>query len=181
MKKMILTLVAVIAISSTALAQDQQGPRPERKFSKTEMAKHRTDEMAKEYKLSDKQAKQLQALNEKYADKMGGPRHGHHHHGHLGMKPPKDDKRPEAKKTDGTTQATPQQPPKEGKRPELTEEQKKQMEAEHKQMETTRKAYDAELQKIMTADQFKQYQEDMKKRGPRGHHGPRPPRDGEKK
>ena len=67
MKKMILTLVAVIAISSTALAQDQQGPRPERKFSKTEMAKHRTDEMAKEYKLSDKQAKQLQALNEKYA------------------------------------------------------------------------------------------------------------------
>ena len=63
MKKMILTLVAVIAISSTALAQDQQGPRPERKFSKTEMAKHRTDEMAKEYKLSDKQAKQLQALN----------------------------------------------------------------------------------------------------------------------
>ena len=51
MKKMILTLVAVIAISSTALAQDQQGPRPERKFSKTEMAKHRTDEMAKEYKL----------------------------------------------------------------------------------------------------------------------------------
>ena len=29
MKKMILTLVAVIAISSTALAQDQQGPRPD--------------------------------------------------------------------------------------------------------------------------------------------------------
>ena len=112
---------------------------------------------------------------------MGGPRHGHHHHGHPGMKPPKDDKRPEAKKTDGTTQATPQQPPKEGKRPELTEEQKKQMEAERKQMEATRKAYDAELQKIMTADQFKQYQEDMKKRGSRGHHGPRPPRDGEKK
>lgn len=181
MKKMILTLVAALTVSMAALAQDQQNQCKDPKFSKTEMVKHRTDKMAKDYKLSDKQAKQLQALNEKYADKMGGGRHGHHHHGHPGMKPPKDDKRPEAKKVDGTTQATPQQPPKDGKRPELTEEQKKQMEAEHKQMEATRKAYDAELQKIMTADQFKQYQEDMKKRGPRGHHGPRPPRDGEKK
>ena len=181
MKKLILTLVAAFAVSSVALAQDQQEPRPERKFSKTEMAKHRTDEMTKEYKLSDKQAKQLQALNEKFADKMGGPGRGHHHHGHPGMKPPKDGKRPEAKKADGTTQATPQQPPKDGKRPELTEEQKKQMEAEHKQMEANRKAYDAELQKIMTPDQFKQYQSDMQKRGPRGHHGPRPPRDNQKK
>ena len=44
-------------------------------------------------------------------------------------------------------------PPKEGKHLE-----------HHKKMEETMKAYDAELKKIMTEDQFKVYQADMQKR-----------------
>ena len=43
------------------------------------------------------------------------------------------------------------------------QEHRKEMDKHHKEMEATRKAYDAELQKIMTADQFKTYQADHKK------------------
>lgn len=174
MKKMIMTLMAAVLVSSAALAQDdkQKGQRPEKKFDKTEMIKHRTDKTVKKYKLDDKQAKQLLELNTEYAEKMEprghhGP-HGHHGHG------PRPSMKPGDKKVDGTTGATPQPPKGEakdgkrdgkpkGKRPELTEEQKAKMEADRKEREATMKAYDAKLQKIMTADQFKQYQEDMKK------------------
>lgn len=64
-------------------------------------------------------------------------------------------------KTDAETGATDQQP-QEKKRPELTEEQK---------------AYNTELQKIMTDEQFKKYRADKEKYGGRGHkHGPREPK-----
>ena len=154
MKKIILTMMAAMLVSTSALAQEEskQEQRPERKFDKTEMIKHRTDETVSRYKLNDKQAKQLLELNTKYADKMTprGPR-GHHpgHHGEgRPPMPPKDmkGKRPEPPKDDAKMQ-----------------EHRKEMDKHHKEMEATRKAYDAELQKIMTADQFKSYQEDMKK------------------
>ena len=144
MKKMIVTMMAALLVSTTAMAQEQENPqRPQRKFDKTEMVKHRTDETVSRYKLNDKQAKQLLELNTKYADKMG-PR-GPHHHGHHGAgrppMPPKDDK---------------------AQRPEPPKDDSK-MQERRKEMEANMKAYDAELQKIMTADQFKSYQEDMKK------------------
>ena len=47
-------------------------------------------------------------------------------------------------------------------------------------MEKDMKAYDEELQKIMTPEQYKNYKADMEKRrkegphGPRGQRGPRP-------
>lgn len=154
MKKLMMTMVAAVLMSATATAQNEgQDKRPEKKFDKTEMIKHRTDEMVKRYQLNDKQAKQLLDLNTKYADKMR-PHGGPHHHGPKGGpgRPPKDGKDVKGQRPE---------PPKDGKGPK----------ADRQQMEETMKAYDAELQKIMTADQFKAYQADMQKR--REHHGPR--------
>lgn len=146
MKRMIVTMMAAMLIGTSAIAQEEKNDkRPQRKFDKTEMVKHRTDETVSRYKLNDKQAKQLLELNTKYADKMGGPRGPHrrgHHHGagHKPM-PPKDMK---------------------GQRPEPPKDDSK-MQERRKEMEATMKAYDTELQKIMTADQFKNYQADQKK------------------
>ena len=166
MKRIIMTMAAAVLMSSAVLAQEKkEGQRPERKFDKTEMIKHRTDETVKQYSLNEKQAAKLLELNTKYADKMG-PR-GPHRGGpgrHHGMRP--------GPKPDGETAATPQQPKDEKKRPELTEEQKAKMKAEREEMQQTMKAYDAELQKIMTDEQYKQYKADMEKRrqhGPRHH------------
>ena len=153
MKKIIVTMMAAMLVSTAAMAQDAKNEqRPPRKFDKTEMIKHRTDETVSRYKLSDKQAKQLLELNTKYADKMG-PR-GPHHHGRPGAgrppMPPKDEK---------------------GQRPEPPKDDSK-MKEHRKEMEATMKAYDDEIKKIMTADQYKSYQADQKKmrekrRGPR--------------
>ena len=157
MKRMILTMMAAALVSMTALAQEEkQGQRPEPKFDKAEMVKHRTDETVKRYNLNDKQAQQLLELNNKYADKMG-PRPPHR--GHMGGpgRPPKD-------KGDGKCQCP--KPQKDDQRPAPPKDEKR---AEHhKKMKETMEAYNAELQKIMTADQFKSYQEDMQKR--REHH-----------
>ena len=164
MKKMIFTMMAAVMVSTSAMAQDAQNDqRPERKFDKAEMVKHRTDETVSRYKLNDKQAKQLLELNTKYADKMEprGPRHHHHDAGRPPM-PPKDMKgeRPE--------------PPKDmkGERPEPPKDMKCQcqkppkddnkMKERHQEMKAAMEAYDAELQKIMTEDQYKNYKADQK-------------------
>ena len=153
MKKYFVTMIAAVMVCTNAMAQDAQNEqRQDRKFDKTEMIKHRTDETVSRYKLSDKQAKQLLELNTKYADKMGprGPRHhGHHGAGRPPM-PPKDDK---------------------AQRPEPPKDDSK-MQERRKEMEANMKAYDAELKKILTDDQYKNYQADQKRmrekrRGPR--------------
>lgn len=153
MKKLVMTMAAVVLMGSVAVAQESEkkGKRPERKFDKTEIVKHRTDEVVKKYGLSEKQAAQLLELNTQYAEKMGpGPRRGHHHGGRPGMGHPdhhgKDSlkARPVPPRTDGTTQATPQATP------------------QHKEREAAMKAYEAELQKIMTAEQYEQYKSDRR-------------------
>lgn len=164
MKQKMMTMIAAVLICAAATAQDKQADkRPEKKFDKQEMIRHRTNEDVKRYGLNDKQAADLLELNTKYADKMGGPRH-HHHHGKKGGKGP-----------DATTGATPQepkgdkQPPKDGKkRPELTPEQKAKFDAERKEREANRQAYESELKKIMTSEQFESWQADQKKH--RHHH-----------
>ena len=152
MKRMVLTLMAAALVCSSAFAQEKKDEqRPEPKFDKAEMVKHRTDETVKRYNLNDKQAKQLLELNNKYADKMG-PRPPHHGPKGGPGRPPKDK---------GDAKGQRPEPPKDGKRPTPPQDGKHQ--EHHKQMEETMKAYDAELQKIMTAEQFKNYQADMQK------------------
>ena len=149
MKRMTLTLMAALLIATSAMAQEEKNEaRQPRKFDKTEMVKHRTNETVSRYKLSDKQAKQLLELNTKYADKMG-PR-GPHHPGHPGH--------PGA--------GRPPMPPKDAKanRPPMPPKDDSKMKEHRKEMEKNMKAYDAELKKIMTAEQYKSYQDDMKNR-----------------
>mgnify|MGYP002626982802 CR=1 FL=1 len=121
MKKLMMTMIAAVMMSSAAFAQDNQKECKcsEKKADNTEMVKHRTDKMVKKYGLNDQQAAQLLEVNTKYSDKME-PR-GQHHHPGKG-RPPKDGKKMD-KKTDGNTGATAQQT-QESKRQELTEEQR---------------------------------------------------------
>ena len=145
MKQLMMTIAAMLFISSTALAQEKNDER------KQEMIKHRTERTVKAYNLNEKQAKQLLELNTKYADMMR-PRHHHGGPDHHGMK----GQRPE--------------PPKDmkGKRPEPPKGDKKEM---REKMEKDMKAYDEALQKIMTPSQYKSYKADMEKRRKEG---PRP-------
>ena len=156
MKKMMMTMIAAVLMSSAAFAQEEKKCECKCKQpDKTEMVKHRTDRVVKKYGLNDQQAASLLELNTKYADKFGGPR-GHHGKKHEGQ-------------ADATTGATTPQPRGDKKRPELTEEQKAQFEARRQEMEANRKAYETELKKILTEDQFKQYEADMKKHKRHGH------------
>ena len=142
MKQIVITIVAAVMFSMTAMAQDQ-----EKGNKKEEMIKHRTEMMVKDYNLDEKQAKQLLELNTKYADMMR-PMHRHGGPGHHGMR---------------------------GQRPEPPKGDTKEM---HEKMEKDMKAYDEELQKILTPEQYKNYKSDMEKRrieGPRGPHGQRGP------
>jgi hypothetical protein len=163
MKQIVMALTATLMMATAASAQDNKQQRPERRMDPSEMIQKRTDNTVKTYGLNEDQAKKLLELNKKYADKMGpGPRG--HRHGRPGMRPG----RP------GHDQEADRQAMKPERRPELTAEQKEKMKAAREEHEKVREAYDAELQKIMTAEQYTQYKADMEKRrhgGPRGHRG----------
>ena len=161
MKKILMTLAAAFIMSATAFAQGGFGGG---QFDPEQMIQMRTDRTVEQYKLNAEQAKQLLELNKKYNDRlmggfgrMGGGRRG----GGMGQGGPGGG---------GFGQG--------GQMPELTEEQRAQMEEARKKREEAQKEYDAELEKIMTPDQFKQYQEDQKNRRQRGfgggQRGPRP-------
>ena len=144
MKKLIFSIIAVMSLT-TAIAQDNDRPRRDgqRNFDRTEMLKRRTDDVVKKYNLNSEQAEKLLALNTKFADKLN-PRMGGFGRG-RGSRPA-----PNFGGGNG------------GNRPEMTEEQRAQFEQMRKQREENQKAYEAELEKILTPDQFKSYQEDMK-------------------
>ena len=80
MKKIVLTMIAAMAMSLSAMAQDTAQVR--RQFNPEQMAKMRTDAVVKKYGLNDDQAKKLLDLNTRFAGKirpmgpMGGQRRG---------------------------------------------------------------------------------------------------------
>lgn len=134
MKKLMLTLAAVMLIGTAAMAQDDN--KKEKKLDKTEMVKKHTERMATKYKLDEKQAKKLLDLNTKYADKPNmGPGMG------QGMGPGRNGVRPERK--------------------QMTDEQKKQMQERRQQRQANMEAYKTELKKILNDEQLKQYETDM--------------------
>ena len=137
MKQIMISIAAMLMLSTAAMAQDNQGQRPNRQgFDRTEMIQRRTDGVVQKYGLNEEQAKQLLSLNTKFADMMG-PRGG--------------------QMSDSLRQ----------------------------QMAEQQKAYEEELQKIMTPEQYKSYQADQEQRrqqfggqrGPRGQRGQRPNRE----
>jgi len=165
MKKMIMAIAAMM-ITAVATAQEtKQTQKPEEnQLDRTEMIKQRTDETVKKYGLNEEQAKKLLEANTKYADKFPSPRgfRGGPRGGQGGQRPGGGfgtDRRERPSMRDG-------------QRPQLTEEQRAQFESRRKMQEEAMKAYDEEVKKIMTAEQYKAYQEDMQKqragRGPRG-------------
>ena len=76
MKKVMLTMVAVLMMSATAMAQDNNGQRQRRHMDKAEMVKMQTERMVKDYGLDEAQQAKLLELNTQFAGKlqMGGPR-----------------------------------------------------------------------------------------------------------
>ena len=145
-------MTAAVLMGTTAVAQDN---RPQ--FDRTEMIKQRTDQMVEKYKLNETQAKQLLELNTKNADamgpmmgmgRMGGGRPGGMGGGRRG-----------GGQAGQGGQGAPQMG---GGGFQMTEEQRAQFEEMRKQREENQKKYDAELEKILTPEQFKSYQEDQK-------------------
>ena len=64
MKKIVVSIAALLLLSTAAIAQDNQGQRPERpRVDRTEMIKQRTDDLVKKYGLNEEQATQLLSLN----------------------------------------------------------------------------------------------------------------------
>lgn len=80
MKKLVLTMIAMVTMSLSAMAQDTAQVR--RQFNPEQMVKMRTDAVVKKYGLNDDQAKKLLDLNTRFAGKirpmgpMGGQRRG---------------------------------------------------------------------------------------------------------
>ena len=80
MKKLVLTMIAMVTMSLSAMAQDTAQVR--RQFNPEQMAKMRTDAVVKKYGLNDDQAKKLLDLNTRFVGKirpmgpMGGQRRG---------------------------------------------------------------------------------------------------------
>lgn len=139
MKKFILSLFAMLTVTTVALAQFPGGNGQRPRFNREEMIKARTEMMVKRYGLNEEQAAALQALNEKQTPQMRGER--------KGQKPEKND-------------STAQRPRREGKKAEGMGERRGRT---PRVGGMDREAYNAELQKILTPEQYKAYQEDAEK------------------
>jgi Spy/CpxP family protein refolding chaperone len=166
MKKIVMTMVALLTMTA-AVAQDNE--RRERREFKKPTPEEMTNRMAESLKLDDKQKDKVLELNKEYESVlMGGPGMGRGFgRGQRGPRPDGET---------GASQNNDQQRPR-PQLPELTDEQKAQM----KQQMEKRQEYDKKLQKILTDEQYKTYQEQHQRRGgrggfggPRGQRGPRP-------
>lgn len=130
-----------VTVSASAQFQGGEGQRP--RFNREEMIKSRTEMMVKKYGLDADQAAKLQALNERQMPQMRGMRNAQRQ-----------------EKADSTAQRH----RKEGKK---REEQGQRRERGQRMGGFDMKAYNEELEKIMTPEQYKAYQEDMQKMGNR--------------
>ncbi len=146
MKKVFVMIAVALTFAVSASAQDnaqKQGERP--KFNKTEMVQKHTNRMVERYGLNDEQAKQLLQLNTTYGGQMMGMPGG------RGPRPG----RPGQGGPEGGPQGAPDSA--QHQRPS-----KEQMEAMRKEMDTKRAAYNAELKKILTEEQYAKYEADQK-------------------
>lgn len=173
MKKIVLTMVALLSMT---VMQAQSDNKSERKAPKQPTAEEMTNRMAKDLGLNDEQKTKVLALNKEYQDVLKGAPRGPRGPRPDGQRGPKGDKKvkggKQQSKTDAQTGATDQQRP---ERPQLTDEQKAQMKAQFEK----RKEYDGKLKQILTDEQYKKFQKAHKRHGHGhghgpGHGGPRP-------
>lgn len=151
MKKVVLTLVALLSLTAVFAQSDNKEQRAPRELT----PQQRTDFLAKKLNLTDAQKSQLLVLNTEYADVLKGPGLRH-------------DKHPR-KPVDGENAASQQtQRP---ERPQMTDAQRDEMK---KQFEK-RKEYDEKVKKLLTEEQYKEYKKLQPRRhGHPGHHGKGP-------
>ena len=128
MRKFLVSIFLIVAVSISASAQNEQGGNRRPHMDRTEWVKKRTERMVQKYGLNEKQAEALLALNEKQMPRGNGPR-------------------PERRDSARAPRPDGQRGPRPGGN-----------------WQELQKQYNEELQKIMTADQFKTYMEDMEKR-----------------
>ena len=121
MRKFLVSIFLIVAVSVGASAQNEQGGNRRPSMDRTEWVKKRTERMVQKYGLNEKQAAELQALNEKQMPRGNGQRR----------------QRPEG-----------------GQAPRPEGQQGQRHGGNRQEM---MKQYNEELQKIMTADQFKAY------------------------
>lgn len=144
MKKILIMILAFVGFSMGTMAQNEEKECCGKKMDKTEVIKQRTDRFVKRYGLDQLQAEQLLALNTKYADKL--PRM-HKPNGKGGMNK-KQDMRRKGDFMDGN-----------GTQPLVGN---KKMDDKRKEMEAERKAYQKELKKILTKEQYVKFEADRK-------------------
>ena len=162
MKKIVMTMVALLTMTAAVAQNNENGQRPEfKKPTPEEM----TNRMADQLKLDDKQKSKVLDLNKEYESVlMGGMGRGF-----------------------GRGQGGPGfggggfQGGQQGQRPQLTEEQRAEMQKQMQERQEKRQEYEKKLQKILTDDQYKTYQEQQQQRrgrggfgGPGGPRGQRP-------
>lgn len=146
-KNLVMMMLVLLCGTGVMYAQGPRGPRPQ--MNPEQMAKMRTERIVKKYGLNEEQQKKLEALNKEQAEQMKVPR----------IRPvPKDSLEAMSKKERKAYKAK-------------MEKQREEMKAERQKKEAE---YQAALKKILTSEQYAQYQKDeeaMKQR--RGQMGPR--------
>ena len=183
MKKAMMALVAAVMMSANVAAQtEEQAQAPQQPvMDKAELIKQRTEQMVKEYDLSEEQAGKLLELNTEFADKapmmmMGpGPRDGQRPQRGEMRRPQRGD-RPQNGEVRRQF----------GERPQMADSmrqnrmQRPMGERQGFGREDMRKVmedYNTGIKKIFTEDQFKKYEESMNARRQQMRRGPRGPRD----
>jgi hypothetical protein len=182
MKKTMMAIAAAMMMSASMMAQNEQ-PQAQQapQMDRAEMLKARTEQMVKDYGLNEEQAKKLEALNTEYAEKipmmpmMRGQRgQGQRPQGQMGQgQRPQGQmgqgQRPQRQPGDSTRRG---QRPQMGQMGQMGQGQRPQMNFE--EMRKNMEAYNAELEKIMTQEQYAKYRESMGRRmggGQRGQGG----------
>lgn len=167
MKRISLLMIVALLMGGMAMAQQN---RRDKKVDPKVRAERMTERMVKEYSLNDAQKKQLQEANLALVEKTGDK--AMHRRGELRKGKNESDSCCCAKaghRKDAKVNK------KDGKRPQLTDEQRAQakagMKKQREEMKAARTAYDAQLQKIMTKEQYAVYTKNMKERKEQGASG----------
>ena len=152
MKKIVMTMVALLTMTVAVAQNNENGQR--RGFQR-QTPEEMTNRMADQLKLDDKQKSKVLDLNKEYESVLAGPGMGRGFgRGQGGPGGP------------GGFQGGQQ-----GQRPQLTDEQRAEMQKMMQERMEKRQEYEKKLQKILTDDQFKTYQEQQQQRRRRGGFG----------
>lgn len=154
MKKIVLTMIAAVAMSFNAMAQEQNDQQ-RREFNPEEMAKNRTEAAVKKYGLNEEQAAKLLDLNKRFSDKMRPMRN-------MRQGRPNGNRERRMERPDSVRREAGQRPDMRGRMEEMRKVQDE---------------YNKELKTILTEEQYQAYEKDEQARRQRfgGQRGQRPP------